>query len=246
MCGRCQGVSWSPDGSQIAVGRYVGGPVGGLNVWVVNAKTGAMRQITHCQSEPACRTADYLDYSDVQWSPNGQKILFTRLGRNGVGSSVYTVRPDGSDLTELKKLRDTIDPQWSPNGHEIAVTGRGIEIANADGKDLTHLTAGVFAAWSPDGTKLVYMAPTRRRRLENLWFPGEGVWTINMNGSERRLLYANPPVIASGAGYRPIWSPDGRQITFSSQQSTYVINADSSDLHRIGPANAYLAWQPIR
>jgi Tol biopolymer transport system component len=247
-CGHCQGVSWSPDGSQLAVGRYVDGPVqGGLNVWAVNAKTGAMRQITDCQSGPACRRADYLNYFGPQWSPNGQKILFTRLGRNGVKSSVYTVRPDGSDLTELKKLRDTIDPQWSPNGHQIAVTGiRGIEIANADGTDLTHLTAGTYAAWSPDGTKLVYMAPTRRRRLGNSRLPGEGIWTINTDGSDRRLLYANPPVIASGSGYRPIWSPDGRQITFSSLQSTYVINADGSYLHRIGTANAYLAWQPIR
>lgn len=242
VCGHCQGVSWSPDGSQIAVGRYVPGVEGGLNVWVVNAKTGAMRQITDCKSDPACRTADYLAYFDTQWSAtaNGQEILFTRINSNGEGSSTYTVRPNGSDLTELKSLRT-----WSSNGQEFAADTRtGFEIADADGKDLTNVAGGAVVAWSPDGTKLMYTATVRQGRLDGVLFPEEGYWTINADGSDRRLVYTNRPVVGTGWGYVPFWSPDGRQIMFSTGQGTYVINADGSDLHRIGAGNALLAWQP--
>ena len=188
VCGQCEGVSWSPDGSQIAVARYAGPRGDGTaNLWVVNARNGAMRQVTHCQSEPVCRTAGYLAYFDPEWSPTGQAILFTRIGKNGEGRFVYMVRPDGSDLTEPKNLRNRAGAQWSPNGHEIVTGGRHIGITNADGKDLTRLSpVGVFPAWSPDGRKLVYEGPTQRRRvrMDGSWVPGDGIWTINANGSD--------------------------------------------------------------
>ena len=112
VCGQCEGVSWSPDGSQIAVARYAGPRGDGTaNLWVVNARNGAMRQVTHCQSEPVCRTAGYLAYFDPEWSPTGQAILFTRIGKNGEGRFVYMVRPDGSDLTEPKNLRNRAGAQ---------------------------------------------------------------------------------------------------------------------------------------
>ena len=78
-CGDCQGVSWSPDGSQIAVGRYLAGQ---MNVWVVNATTGAMRQITDCPQAGACDhdPGDGFRFP-MQWSPDGQEIVFIRPGR---------------------------------------------------------------------------------------------------------------------------------------------------------------------
>ena len=112
-CGDCQGVSWSPDGSQIAVGRYLAGQV---NVWVVNAKTGAMRRITGCPNGATCAVGRPLGPGEpfgytfllqsspngqmLQWSPNGEKIFFIRFGgSSGAGCAAWRGPPRrlGSD-----------------------------------------------------------------------------------------------------------------------------------------------------
>jgi TolB protein len=270
-CGDCQGVSWSPAGSQIAVGRYVGGQ---LNVWVVNAATGAMHPITDCPAADACSEDRQAPGFQLQWSPDGQEIFFIRSV--GVG----TVRPDGSDQTELK-IPDPSNANWSPDGHELAVAavngvyivdaagtvrklaqlpdaggiawspdGRELAVAaaetgiftvHADGTDLTRLVAGRVTwapAWSPNGKQLAYGALGRY----------EGIWTINADGSDRRLIDTMPvsfPAIPAA----PIWSPDGRQIALSSDDGTYVVNADGTHVDRIGRGFAALfgpiAFQPI-
>lgn len=300
-CGDCHGVSWSPDGSRIAVWRYLAGR---LNVWVVNAKTGAMRPITDFQCTnglPFCGKPglELLWIFQLQWSPNGQRISFIYAGSKGTvvtsghrrivfhGSdltTIGTVRPDGSDLTELNNILSPGAAQWSPDGRELAVTngysvyivhadrtvttlpkspyqasvypsiawspdGRELAIApqyggiytvDADGKHLTRLAAGsVWApAWSPDGTKLAYAATPGG--------VGRELWTINAAGSDRRLIYTTSAEIGVSPGSVPAWSPDGRQLAFSSIAGMYVVNANGSDLHRIGQGSrGAFAWQPV-
>jgi dipeptidyl aminopeptidase/acylaminoacyl peptidase len=269
-CGYCQGVSWSPDGSQIAVERLVlpkGPAVGGAsNVWVVNAETGAMRPITHCQVG-AC--VDFEFSPQLQWSPKGGEVLFLRR-RNDNLVSLETIRPDGSHPTTITTVTYPLGggpngdaagpaPQWSPDGREIAFNEHnGIYIINADGTGLRRLVAnGAFPAWSPNGTRLLYATWGGSR-----WHGHIRLWTIDANGSDNRLLSRYlPPNDDQGSYWSAhVWSPDGRQIAFStpdayacqqlpsrcsSQTGTFVINADGTGLHRIGPSSAELAWQPI-
>jgi Tol biopolymer transport system component len=265
------------------VGRYVAGQ---LNVWVVNAKTGTMRRITHCQLPSAtCGAARFL--SELQWSPDGRKIFFIWSADNvGAAASLGTVRPDGSDQTELRIPLDPTTPtaQWSPDGRELAVNaangvyiidaagivreltklpdpqgiawspdGRKVAVANAigiytvdaDGKDHTRLAArapGVFAlAWAPSGKELAYAGSPGPVEVE-------GIWTINADGSDRRLIYKKtiPPLHGAILATVPIWSPDGSQLAFSSNDGMYLANADGTHLHRIGQGYfGAFAWQPI-
>jgi WD40 repeat protein len=280
-CGDCQGVSLSPDGSQIAVGRYLAGQI---NVWVVNATTGAMRQITDCPQAGACNhnPSDGFTFP-MQWSPDGQEIFFIRPGKKGKGALLGTVRPDGSDQTELKipgpetaywspdgrqlavdaangiyiadaagtvtklpKLPEQGTIAWSPDSRELAVavggdfhaTATGIYTIDTDGKALTRLAAdrALVPAWSPDGKQLAYSGWPGREGVM-------GIWTINADGSDRRLIYKNRPYLG-GVDSGPSWSPDGRQLAFSYGLTTYVLNADGTGLHRIGPPSGLFAWQP--
>jgi WD40 repeat protein len=265
-CGYCQGVSWSPDGSQIAVVRIAWrSGRAASNVWVVNAKTGAMRRITHCR---VGLCADFAP--ELQWSPNGGELLFVGP-RKGNLVSLDTVRPDGSHPKTITTITFPLgggpdgnvadpDPQWSPDGREIAFDqNNAIYIINADGTGLSRLVAnGAYPAWSPNGTRLVYATWGGSK-----WYGHITLWTINADGSGNRLLYRYPPPNSDEHGFwaAHVWSPDGKQIAFSTanavacqqlpsrcttQTGAYVINADGTGLHRIGPSSIELAWRPIR
>jgi WD40-like Beta Propeller Repeat len=258
-CGGCADLSWSPDGSRIAVVRYVGTRShGAWNIWVINAKTGAMRPVTFC-SFSWCVGAFGLH--NLQWSPNGRDILFLRPG-NRSGWLLDTIHPDGSHLTTITTIPDTAtgpdavglalpNPQFSPNGREIAFNeNNGIYTINADGTDPKRIVAlGGNPAWSPDGTRLAYSTFEKVSGGALL-----GLGTISADGSGNRVLYDH-----RWARYRywrapvwgvQVWSPDGSQIAFAAvlgpqERGTWVINADGTGLHGIGPRSLVLAWQPI-
>ena len=269
VCGYCEGVSWSPDGSQIAVGRYGAGQV---NVWVVSAKTGAMRRITDCQPTSTCGAAGFVFAFQMEWSPDGRTIFFIRDSdhQGSIADALFTVRPDGSDLTELK-VPDPGIAYWSPDGRELAVNAaNGVYIVDAAGtvRELTKLRGAGGIAWSPDSRDLaiaaaggIYTINADGKRLTHLadrasgpaWSPNgkqlaydgsvpkgvHGIWTINADGSGRRLIYKTRATV-------PMWSPNGSQLAFSSKEGTYVVNANGNDLHRIGqPSFGALAWQPM-
>jgi Tol biopolymer transport system component len=247
VCSDCGGVSWSPDGSQIAVTRFTG-PLprrdqpftGAVNVWVVNAKTGGWRPVTDCPSISVC--SGY----GAQWSPNGRAILFSLSAPTGFDSSIDTsldtIRPDGSHLTTITPVPDYPGAQWSPDGRKIAFDDTdGIYTVNADGTNLKLLVAGgANPAWAPNGTRLVYQSAQNWVGPTPPGAKGGWLFTIKANGTDIRVV-ARRRRAMMGA----IWSPDGKQIAFSTDASTFVINAGGTGLHRIGAGSAELAWQPI-
>lgn len=125
-------------------------------------------------------------------------------------ASLYVVNPDGSDLRELlPSVAPFSAAAWSPDGSRLALEttvgdASGIYIADADGSGLQLIArcpagqdCGYNApAWSPDGSRLAFLS--------------DGVWVVNTDGSELRLLVSN--FAPQGA---PAWSPDGREIVVS-------------------------------
>jgi TolB protein len=112
--------AWSPDGSKIAFVRVVlAVPPYGSEIIVMNADGGAQTNVTNNGLSGVWN-------GDVDWSPDGSKIAFSRMVSLGE-SEVYVMNPDGSGQTNLTNNAGALEgsPTWSPDGSKMAYVGRG-------------------------------------------------------------------------------------------------------------------------
>ncbi len=120
------------------------------------------------------------------------------------------------ELRDVFELEVASDPQISPDGYEIAYVRRGFDVmkdgsrtalwmASIDGSRTRPLTDGTYAVsqprWSPDGTRLAYVASKDERSQVFVRWMDTGD-TVELTDLER-----GPGGIA--------WSPDGSRIAFS-------------------------------
>jgi Tol biopolymer transport system component len=168
------GVSWSPDGSQIAYDTndtvYVSRPDGsharliasgrdpawspGGRELVVSRPDGLYR--VRLRDGRTLRVTEALD-ERPDWSSRGTIAFVRESGEPGL----YTVRPDGARLTRLTTAEDgprsySSNPTWSPDGRRVAyVDAQGGLLTVAASGGPPRRVRGVGAccgvAWSPDG-----------------------------------------------------------------------------------------------
>ncbi len=94
-----------------------------------------------------------------------------------------------------------------------------------------------LATFSPDGSRIAF---TSRRK------GNEDIFVMNADGTNLRQLTSNPlallsPGIDNFSDYAPAWSPDGKQIAFTTARNNtkitsvdwniYIMNADGSNPH---------------
>ncbi len=104
--------SWSPTGDKILFATH-SAPGHRSSIWVVNTDGSGLHQVP---ITPACGGAfsDPKSISCFQpgWSPDGTKIIFTRISANGTQENVYTVNADGSGLAQVTDTGGASQPDW--------------------------------------------------------------------------------------------------------------------------------------
>jgi dipeptidyl aminopeptidase/acylaminoacyl peptidase len=212
--------------------------------------------------------------ADPRVSPDGRTVAYVvwRLDQeeNEGKAVIWLVPSDGSEAPRqfTGGTKRDADPRWSPGGDRLAFTSKReggaaqlyvIPLAGGEPVKLTDLKEDVSqAAWSPDGTRILFVSRVRDetyeeadekkrppRRLTRLQFKldNEG-WTFD----RPQHLFVVPadgsaePTQLTFGDYedtKPAWSPDGSRVAFASARhddwditpisDIYMVSADGGE-----------------
>jgi len=153
-------------------------------------------------------------------------FVSTRSGNQ----DIFVMNPGGTDQAGLAEPRNLTAgnpgadnwPAFSSDGRIAFASARDghtnleLYVMQSDGSDpvriTTTTTANIQPAWSPDANEIAFVrgaGPT-----DNPFVQGSRqIWVRDlMSGTERQLTHA-------GDNYHPAWSPNGKQIIFSSDRN---------------------------
>jgi Tol biopolymer transport system component len=206
------GISWSPDGDQVAVAEFSGEGTETVSsdIALFDVQSGERTVIDRSSGDSE------LDVLPA-WSPDGSTILFTRA-RLPSDTELWEMNPDGSDAHMLTGSAG--NGAWSPDGGKIAYvsdkdrngetcydecnTNGELYIMDADGSHQTRLTrtdtiSESAPTWSPDGARIAYFRDAGER--------GSFIVTVGADGS------CPVRITASGGEDRfPAWQPGADRL----------------------------------
>ncbi len=224
-------VALSPDGRTVAYtqrevdwsdNEYI------TQIWLADATGGgAPRQLTRGK-----KSSD-----GPSWSPDGKQLAF--LSERSGKRQVYTLDLSGGDATQITSTEDgVLDFAWSPDGRSMALNildGKTaarkerderygdlelhdedpilshLHIVDLATKQTRRLTEGAYAvgrySWSPDSSEIAFDHRINRDLGNDF---DADISAVKLADGSVRPLVTRPGLDAT-----PLWSPDGREIAFT-------------------------------
>lgn len=171
------------------------------------------------------------------WSPDETRLIVNATEWGYFNPAVYivTVATGAVDTLRLASGLPAGAANWSPDGTHLLVEvrttspGGGIVSTALDGSDehvlIPPVTGGSSwvrdASYSPDGRQIVYAKSTA--------VEGSGIWVANADGSNARRLSTEQSYFQ----VRPVWSPSGRFVAYSSDHGCIAARCQNGDRYDI-------------
>jgi serine/threonine protein kinase len=238
---------WSPDDNSIA---YLHSRENWADdVYVVSSTSGSPRQVT----------SDNTLMGGFAWLADGSRLVYsTARGSTELylpTMHLWTVSPAGTDLQQLTFGEAGDESPDIDHAGRIVVSRRHMKFDiwkfPVDGNPLdnvrsaariTHQTGQVQTpSLSPDDREMVYLSDNG----------GHGnLWVMELaSGETHQITYEKDPGTVMGV---PVWSPDGKSITFATNRPSrmgraigyWLIHPDGSDMHLAVPEGAWATWAP--
>jgi Tol biopolymer transport system component/DNA-binding winged helix-turn-helix (wHTH) protein len=239
--------AFSPDGNQVAFSLY-----GKENSGIYTTMIGGEKSLRLTSSFGDCCPT---------WSPDGRQVAFSRRSHEGV--DIYVIPalggrehrlwpPEGHQISTALPGREggpSID--WSPDGKVLAFSDSQtdkthawialLSLADSTTRQLTsplNQNLDYGPAFSPDGSTVAFIRGISAGVVEDLYVvPTAG-------GAPKRLTFDNAWIFGP-----PTWTPDGRDIVFSSMRggpaSLWRISASGGTPQRVPGAGVIAAFPSI-
>lgn len=216
---------WSRDGNFVAFDAMPAGD-GRRKCFVIAADGSVLRE--------------FGGHAMPDWSPDDKRIAF-QVSSGDDGEMIVVQNQDGQGRVEIGP---GMAPCWSPDGSKLAVSdGQMLHVIDlADGEDVALFDEPFFELlngfdWSPDGKRLAVAVRTAP-------------------GAQRQLLFVSAEGAAKGVTTRlrgnlggfVSFSPDGRELVFSTNNTLHIVNVGGGAAPRPVPGqrgkNRNPDWSP--
>lgn len=210
--------------------------------WVWDLKDNELRFVGHLSY---CIVHGLLQ-GEVVWSPDGKYVALPSIDLSEAGATkqIFVINIETGESRKLTSFVGTSTwPKWSGDSKKIVFArvppdpeywwlpsifnydmGSDVWVVDIDGSNETQLT-DIRKNWeegwlNPDGSKVVYAS------WEKAWTNVDetrkvGIWMVNVDGSDRKLLAE----FATGGISCMEWSPDGSKIAIE----TWVLRESGFD-----------------
>src|SRR5215216_1983057 len=200
--------AFSPDGKRLAI-------LIGPDIHFYDLALDSAGQVSRVSQEytSLILPADFTGFLDFRWSPNGTRLAIlnqrSELYVFGLAGESPVKVADSENLQPGIKMDISPGFAWSPDGSKIAFSAythteaAGMDyystlpqvfVIGADGSGLVKITTypgevGEVAQWSPDGTKLIFVAGSERASTQNVpVYIHDYLAMSNPDGSEKIVL----------------------------------------------------------
>ncbi|MEO8431237.1 MAG: protein kinase [Acidobacteriota bacterium] len=213
-----------------------------LGIFLAGAVAGLIGSRAFAPPPPEPPRVRALTYSgkdhDPAVSPDGTNMAF--VSRRDGRSRIWLKQIAGGGEAALSEGPEDAEPRFSPDGSSVLFSRWSgneaaifrVPVVGGDPRKV--VSEGHHGAWSPDGSKIVFLRTHSRAG----GFEDASVHIANADGSSERTIGAFPDTFLR----RPRWTPDGSSIVVVESQiqitgpgSILLLSADGTSRRAIHP-----------